>query len=95
MLPTLSNAAVGYLVGTSIAVIGLYLAFVFPIFLRWRLGDEFEAGQLDARQALQVDRPARDRLGRAHLHPLPDADRAGGHPGQRTSSTGTSSTTHR
>ena len=44
MLPTLSNAAVGYLVGTSIAVIGLYLAFVFPIFLRWRLGDEFEAG---------------------------------------------------
>ena len=44
MLPTLSNAAVGYLVGTSIAVIGLYLAFVLPIILRWRLGDRFEAG---------------------------------------------------
>ena len=44
MLPTLSNAAVGYLVGTSIAVIGLYLAFVFPIILRYRLGDRFEAG---------------------------------------------------
>ncbi len=44
MLPTLSNAAVGYLVGTSIAVIGLYLAFVFPIILRYRKGDSFEAG---------------------------------------------------
>ena len=44
MLPTLSNAAVGYLVGTSIAVIGLYLAFLFPIYLRWRAGDSFERG---------------------------------------------------
>ena len=44
MLPTLSNAAVGYLVGTSIAVIGLYIAFVLPIYLRWRAGDRFEAG---------------------------------------------------
>jgi amino acid transporter len=45
MLPTLSNAAVGYLVGTSIAVIGLYLAFVLPIILRYRMGDRFEAGE--------------------------------------------------
>jgi amino acid transporter len=44
MLPTLSNAAVGYLVGTSIAVIGLYIAFGIPIYLRWRAGDRFEAG---------------------------------------------------
>jgi amino acid transporter len=29
---------------TSIAVIGLYLAFAIPIFLRWRMGDSFEAG---------------------------------------------------
>ncbi len=29
---------------TSVAVIGLYLAFAIPIFLRWRLGDEFEVG---------------------------------------------------
>ena len=29
---------------TSIAVIGLYLAFAIPIFLRWRIGDEFEVG---------------------------------------------------
>ena len=29
---------------TSIAVIGLYLAFAIPIFLRWRMGDTFEPG---------------------------------------------------
>ena len=45
MVPTLANPAVGYLVGTSIAVIGLYLAFVLPIFLRLRAGDSFEPGQ--------------------------------------------------
>jgi len=44
MVPTLANPAVGYLVGTSIAVIGLYLAFVLPIYLRLRAGDRFEPG---------------------------------------------------
>jgi amino acid transporter len=44
MVPTLWNSAIGYLVGTSIAVIGLYLAFVLPIILRYRAGDRFEAG---------------------------------------------------
>jgi amino acid transporter len=44
MLPTLLNGAVGYLVGTSIAVIGLHIAFVLPIVLRIRAGDRFEAG---------------------------------------------------
>jgi amino acid transporter len=29
---------------TSVAVIGLYLAFAIPIFLRWRMGDAFETG---------------------------------------------------
>ena len=29
---------------TSVAVIGLYLAFAIPIYLRWRHGDKFEAG---------------------------------------------------
>ena len=28
----------------SIAVIGLYIAYVIPIFLRWRMGDAFEVG---------------------------------------------------
>jgi amino acid transporter len=44
MLPTLSNAVVGYLVGTSVAVIGLYIAFVLPIILRWRAGEKFQRG---------------------------------------------------
>jgi amino acid transporter len=44
MIPTYWNNVVGYLVGTSIAVIGLYIAFVLPIILRWRKGDSFERG---------------------------------------------------
>jgi hypothetical protein len=44
MLPTLANAFVGYLVGTSISVIGLFLAFGLPIVLRYRMGDRFEHG---------------------------------------------------
>lgn len=44
MIPTLANGAVGYLVGTSIAVIGLYIAFALPIILRIRAGSRFEAG---------------------------------------------------
>jgi amino acid transporter len=44
MLPTLANGAIGYLVGTSIAVIGLYIAYGVPIYLRWRAGDAFEPG---------------------------------------------------
>ena len=44
MLPTLLNGAVGYLVGTSIAVIGLYIAFGLPLILRIRQGSRFEAG---------------------------------------------------
>jgi amino acid transporter len=44
MLPTLINAAIGYLVGTSIAVIGLYIAMAIPIYLRVRAGNRFEHG---------------------------------------------------
>jgi amino acid transporter len=44
MIPTLTNAFVGYAVGTSIAVIGLYIAFVLPIILRLRAGESFERG---------------------------------------------------
>ena len=35
---------------TSIAVIGLYLAFAIPIWLRWRHGDKFEVGSLEQRR---------------------------------------------
>jgi amino acid transporter len=44
LIPTLWNAFVGYAVGTQIAVIGLYIAFVLPIILRLRAGESFERG---------------------------------------------------
>jgi amino acid transporter len=44
MLPTLVNGVLGYAVGTSIAVIGLYIAFGLPIVLRIKAGDRFEHG---------------------------------------------------
>ena len=44
MLPTISNALFGYQVGTGIAVIGLYIAFILPVILRFKMGDRFEPG---------------------------------------------------
>jgi hypothetical protein len=44
MIPTWWNNFAGYLVGTSIAVIGLYIAFILPVILRYMKGDAFERG---------------------------------------------------
>lgn len=44
MLPTLINLAIGQVLGTSIAVIGLYIAFALPIILRIRSGERFQHG---------------------------------------------------
>jgi amino acid transporter len=44
MIPTWRNNFAGYAVGTSIAVIGLYIAFIIPVFLRLRQGGAFEHG---------------------------------------------------
>ena len=44
MVPAIWNYLVGYAAGTAIAVIGLYIAFAIPIYLRMRLGDKFEHG---------------------------------------------------
>jgi amino acid transporter len=38
------NVPFAFFAVVSIAVIGLYIAYVIPIFLRWRKGDEFETG---------------------------------------------------
>ena len=46
----------------SIAVIGLYLAFAIPIWLRWRHGDKFQVGAWNNGVEVQVDEP--DRGGR-------------------------------
>ncbi len=47
-LPALFGNAAGLPVAfyavTSITVIGLYIAYILPVFLRWRMGDKFEPG---------------------------------------------------
>jgi amino acid transporter len=43
-LYSVGGVPVAFLAIVSIAVIGLYLAFAVPIFLRWRMGDSFEPG---------------------------------------------------
>jgi amino acid transporter len=42
MIPAIWNYLVGYFVGTAIAVIGLYIAFVIPVYLRLRKGDAWD-----------------------------------------------------
>ena len=44
MVPTFWNAAIGYLVATSVSVIALYLSYSFPIYLRYRQGSAYQAG---------------------------------------------------
>ncbi len=40
---------VAFFAVVSIGVVGLYLCFAVPIFLRWRMGDRFEAGRWNLR----------------------------------------------
>jgi amino acid transporter len=44
MIPAIWNYLIGYYVGTGIAVVGLYIAFILPVILRFRKGDAFEHG---------------------------------------------------
>jgi amino acid transporter len=44
MAPAIWNFFIGYYVGTGIAVVGLYIAFILPVILRYRLGDRFQQG---------------------------------------------------
>jgi amino acid transporter len=39
-----AGVTVAFTAVVSIGVIGLYIAYVIPIFLRWRMGDAFQAG---------------------------------------------------
>jgi amino acid transporter len=42
--PNSAGYPVAFFAVTSISVIGLYIAYTIPVFLRWRLGDRFEPG---------------------------------------------------
>ncbi len=67
----------------SVAVIGLYLAFLIPIWLRWKMGDAFQPGSWTNGVEVQVDEPRRRRGDRRHLRLLHPPVRAGGQPVQR------------
>jgi amino acid transporter len=42
--PNHSGVPVAFLAVVSITVMGLYIAYTIPVFLRWRMGDRFEPG---------------------------------------------------
>src|SRR3984957_8357787 len=42
--PNAAGYPVAFFAVTSITVIGLYIAYTIPVFLRWRIGDRFRAG---------------------------------------------------
>jgi hypothetical protein len=44
MLPTLYDFYIGYYVGTGIAAVSLYVAFILPVILRYRMKAAFEPG---------------------------------------------------
>ena len=62
------NAAgvpVAFFAVVSIGVIGLYIAYVMPVYLRWRAGDDFTAGRVEPGRQVEVGQPDRGGLGRA------------------------------
>jgi amino acid transporter len=44
LFPNSAGYPVAFFAVTSITVIGLYIAYTIPIFLRWRMGDAFQSG---------------------------------------------------
>ena len=40
-----NGVTVAFTAVVSIGVIGLYIAYVIPIWLRWRMGDRFQTGR--------------------------------------------------
>ena len=64
---TATNTPIAFFALTAITVIGLYIAYAIPIFLRWRMGDAFEPGQWTLGKQVQVDGADRVRRGRVHL----------------------------
>ena len=77
-LPYLWNST-AYAAVTSIAVIGLYVAYVLPTFLRLRLGSAFAAGAVAPGPVVAADRDHRLRLGGVHHGAVHAADRQPDH----------------
>ena len=66
----------------SITVIGLYIAYAIPIYLRWRMGDGFVPGPWTLGKQVPLDVPGRRRRGDRHLHLHVGAVRPVRDPGQ-------------
>ena len=74
MLPAIWNYFVGYSVGTAIAVIGLYIAFILPVILRYRMRRRFEPGAWTLGEHYKWIDPIAIVWVALHLDPvLPDA----------------------
>ena len=70
--PNHLGTPVAFLAVTSISVIGLYIAYTIPVFLRWRIGESFVAGSWTLGQQVQMDQSDRGGVGRSvrdHLLP--------------------------
>ena len=75
-----NNYTYAFFVVVSIAVIGLYIAYVIPVYLRWRKGDAFQPGPWTLGKKYKWVNPCR-RVGgvlRDRLHPAAGADRRAG-----------------
>ena len=79
MIPAIWNYLVGYAVGTAIAVIGLYIAFVLPVFLRSGSATASSTAR-GASGGTTSGSTRRARLGRLHRDPLQPAALQGGPP---------------
>ncbi len=88
------HVPVAFYAVVSIAVIGLYLAFAIPIYLRWRMGDSFSR-LVDQRQQVQVDEPHRGRRDRRSSRSTSSCRSPRPRSRATTTSRGSSSTTHR
>lgn len=67
----------------SVAVIGLYLAFLIPIWQRWRLGDAFEPGSWNNGSKYKWMNLLAVGRDRDHQHLLRPPVRPAGHPVHR------------
>ena len=90
-----TNGFVAYAAVTSIATIGLYIAYAIPIYLRLRLGDAWEPGEWNLGKRYRIVGRDRDHLGGVHRRAVHAADHAGRDPVEARASRGCSSTTRR
>ena len=74
---------VAFFAVVSIGVVGLYVAFAIPIFLRWKAGLVVQGRQLEPGLEVSMDVPRRRRRDRDHLDHRPAADLVRRRPVQR------------